>query len=123
FIVSTAAFGTLVTPFLISFNNHTIATFSAMVTLYALLRIWSGQSEGIGWYALAGLSASFTAVNELPAAAFLAGVFLLLLSRNPARTLLGFVPLALLPIIAFLGTNYLAIGKWTPAYSEFGGEW
>jgi hypothetical protein len=123
FILSAAAFGTLVTPFLITFNNHVIATFSAMVTLYALLRIWSGESEGIGWYALAGLGAGFTAVNELPAAAFLAGVFLVLVFRNPAKTLLGFTPLAILSVVAFLGTNYLAIGKWTPAYSEFGGEW
>lgn len=123
FIVTAAAFGTLVTPFLITFNNHVIATFSTMVTLYALLRIWSGESEGLRWYALAGLSAAFTAVNELPATAFLAGVFLILVVRNPTKTLLGFLPLAILPVVAFLGTNYLAIGKWTPAYSEFGGAW
>ena len=48
---------------------------------------------------------------------------LVLLWRLPVRTLTWFVPAALIPIAAFFLTNYLAIGMWRPAYSEFGGPW
>jgi hypothetical protein len=122
FVVTAGAFGTLVTPFVITFNNHSVAVVTTMVTLAAALRIWSGPAPG--WlYALAGFSAGFTACNELPALALAAGLFLVLLVRSPGKTLLLYVPAALLPAAALLGTNYAALGQFRPAYSEFGGPW
>jgi len=124
FVVVAGAFGTLVTPFVITFNNHSIAVVCTMVTLAAALRIWSDGKASPAWlYALAGFSAGFTACNELPALAFAAGLFLVLLWRSPSNTLLWFVPAALVPLLALLATNYLALGQWRPAYSEFGGPW
>src|SRR5262249_54202389 len=60
---------------------------------------------------------------ELPALAFTALLFATLFLRAPLRTLLLFLPPALLLAVAFFYTNYLAIGQWLPAYGEFGGPW
>jgi hypothetical protein len=123
FAVTAACFGTLVTPFLTTFNNHTIATFAAGVALYAAARAARAAAGRWGWFALAGFAAGFTAANELPAAALLAGLFVFLLRRAPARTLAAFLPAAAVPVAALLLTNYLALGQWRPAYGEFGGPW
>ena len=48
---------------------------------------------------------------------------LLLLWRQPQRTLLFFVPAALVPLAALAVTNYAATGQLKPAYAEFGGPW
>ena len=72
---------------------------------------------------LSGFFAAFTAAIELPATAFAVFLFLLLLWRTPRRTLLYFLPAAAIPVALFFWTNYLAIGRWTPAYGEFGGPW
>src|SRR5262249_15134925 len=42
FVLTAACFGTFVTTFAITLNNHTVATFSAIIALYAFLRIWGG---------------------------------------------------------------------------------
>ena len=96
FVVAAGCFATLVTTFLITFNNHTVAAFGAVVALYAALRglpptltlphpRGEGREGGTtghpGWFVLAGLAAGFTATCELPAAAFAAAVALLLLVR------------------------------------------
>src|SRR5206468_1969362 len=97
--------------------------------LYCTLRICdtgdAAPSPARAWalHVVAGLCAGFTVCNELPALAFAAGLFLLLLWRSPARTLLAFAPAAALPLAALLLTNYLALGQLRPAYSEFGGPW
>jgi hypothetical protein len=72
-------------------------------------------------YFLAGLFAAFAVANELPALSFACALGLLLLCWSPTRTLCFFLPPALLIAAAFLGTNYLAVGQFRPAYSEFGG--
>jgi hypothetical protein len=121
FVVTAACFGTLVTPFLISINNHTLAACSVIVTVYAMVRILSGGERG--WFVLAGFFAGFTAVNELPAAAFAAGLGLLLLVRFFRRTMFAFVPAALVPVAALLALNYAELGEFKPGYSKFGTEW
>lgn len=143
YVVAAAAFGTLVTAFAITFNNHSIATYCVLFAVYAVIRIWEGSRPAAGelprpdesvpspapagrspvLFAAAGLFAGFAACNELPAAALAAALGLALLSWHPGRTLAFFVPAALLPVAAFLLTNYLAIGQLRPAYSEFGGPW
>ena len=123
FLLGAAAFGTLVTPFLITFNNHTLGTFSVLVAVYATLRIWSGE-ECPFLYVIAGFCAGFAVTNELPAAAFAAGLFVLIWWRSPRKAFLCFVPAAVLPVVALMWTNYLAMGSWFDlAYSKFGGPW
>ncbi len=122
FVVAAAGFATLVTPFLVTLNNHTPATTGAAVALYAVVRI--RLEGGRPWlFGLAGLAAGFTACMELPAAALAAGLFIYLLRVAPRQTLLWFVPAALVPVAALLATNYVQLGRLKPAYAEFGGVW
>jgi hypothetical protein len=126
-----AAWGTPLTIFNTTLNNHTVAAFSAFFAVYALMKIWAVESEWssevddapktpYGAYAAAGFFGAFTACNELPAAAFGILLFLLVLIRSPRATLLAFIPAALIPCAAFLVTLYMATGGFTPFYAEFG---
>ena len=122
FIVAAGGFATLVTPFLVTLNNHTLAAASAAVALYAVVRIMEERAPG--WlFGLAGLAAGFTACMELPAGALAAGLFAYLVWRHPARAVLLFAPAALLPVAALLAANYVELGQWQPAYAKFGGPW
>ena len=123
--MTAGCFATLVTPFLITFNNHTLGTFSVLFALAALLAIWESKPGVRDWhhYLLAGLFAAFAVANELPALAFASAAFALLLWRAPLKTMLFFVPPAVLVAAGFLVTNYLAVDQWRPAYSEFGSPW
>jgi hypothetical protein len=125
YVIAAGAFATYLTPFAIVLNNHTIAACTALFALYPALKVWEpalARGSRLN-FLVAGLFAGFTATCELPAAAFLAGLFLLLLARSPGRTLLFFVPAALLPIAGLLLTNYLAIGDIVPAYSKLDSPW
>ncbi len=125
FVVAAAAFGTFVTTFSTTLNNHTVAAWSAVFALCAAVRIWSGDEprRPALLYALAGFFAAFTACNELPALAFAVALFLMLLWESPKHALAAFLPAALLPLAAFFLTNYLAMGDLNPAYEKFGGPW
>ncbi len=123
FVVATACFGTLVTPFLIVLNNHTLAASSVVVAVYAAVRILSDAQRSWLWFILAGFFAGFTVANELPAAAFAVGLGLLLMMRAPKRTQLAFIPAALVPIAALLALNYAELGEFNLGYSKFGTEW
>ena len=134
FVLAAGCFATLLTPFPITLNNHTVATCSALFALYPALRSEpSGKrspaargERRIGpacFVAGRASSPASRSCNELPAAAFAGGlgVLLLLAGRRCGRWLF-FVPAAALPVAALLLTNYLAIGQLRPAYSEFGGR-
>jgi hypothetical protein len=123
FVVAAGAFATMVTPFLITFNNHTVATAGVVVALYLIVRIVDDAGRRSGLFAVAGLTAGFTACTELPATAFAAGLGVYLLWRWPARTLMFFVPAALVPVAAMLALNMMQFGDWQPAYAKFGGPW
>ena len=123
--LAAAAFGTQLLAFDQTLNNHTIGAYSAFFALYPMLRIWDAEDDAgrSPWlFAAAGFFGAFAACNELPAALFGVLLFLLLLVRFPRRTLLAFVPVAAIPCIAFLATQYVAMGRVTPVYSEFGTE-
>ena len=47
-------------------------------------------------------------------------LFLVLLAKAPRSTMLYFVPAALVPLLAFFATQYLAFGQFKPVYEEFG---
>jgi hypothetical protein len=123
FVLAAACFGSYLTTFAITLNNHTPAACSALFALAAALRIWTEPRAPAWCFLVAGLFGAFTACLELPALAFTALLFGVILLRAPLRTLLFFLPPALLLGWAFFYTNFLAIGRWMPAYGEFGGPW
>jgi hypothetical protein len=130
FVVAAAAFGTLLTPFLITFNNHVPAAFAALAALYAALPVafpdatdGRPRTGGVGRLLAAGLAAGLLVNFELPAAAFVAALGLLLLIRAPLRTLVWFLPPLLLLVAAFFLLNHLAVGQWTPVYEKIDTPW
>src|SRR5262245_57408347 len=131
YVVAAAGFATLVTPFLITFNNHTVATFCvvfALVPVFPLLEPpWHRPAVSSlptpAAFAASGFCAGLVVCNELPALAFAALLLAVLLLHAPWRTLAFFTPALIVPLAAQLGLNYLAIGEWDFAYSKFGGPW
>ncbi len=126
FVVTAGAFGTLVTPFLVTFNNHTVAVVTTMIALACTLRIWSARDadDRASWlFVVAGLSSGFNTCFETPALALAAGLFLVLLGCSPRKTLLGFVPALILPLAAQELANWIATGDFQLMYAKFGGPW
>src|SRR5262245_29330764 len=122
FVLAAAGFGTFVSTFAMTLNNHSPAAYCALFAVAEAVPICEGDSRWLR-FALAGFFAAMTAAIELPAAAFLVLLLALLLARSPVRTLLFAVPAALVPVGAWFLTNYVVMGSWKPAYGEFGGPW
>jgi hypothetical protein len=127
FIVIAGGLATVMTPFLITFNNHTIATTSVLLALWATLKIrdlsQGGSVAPVKWFLLAGFAAGFAACMELPALALTAGLGVYLILLNARATLSAYLPSALLCGVALLACNYAELGQLRPAYAEFGGPW
>ncbi|MBC7856126.1 MAG: hypothetical protein IAF94_22070 [Pirellulaceae bacterium] len=120
FVMACACGGTFLTTFSITLNNHLIGAVGVIATLAAVLPIWIEGRREWRYFILAGFCAAFTAANELPALAFFAAIALGLSLCSWQRTLIGFVPPALLITAAALGTNYLAHGTWKTPYAHRG---
>ena len=58
--------------------------------------------------------------NEMPALAFPALLFPLLLFRFPKKTLLCFIPAAIIPVAAFVAAQYVEFGEFYLPYESFG---
>lgn len=115
-----AAWGSQLFIFSQTLNNHTIAAYSGFFATYALLQIIYEGRKGPGLFVAAGFFGAFCACNELPAALFGVLLFLILLIREPKRTLVWFVPAAAIVCLAFLATQYIVGGSFMPKYKEFG---
>ena len=112
-----ATWGTFLTTFAVTINNHLVAAIAVLLATALTWHIWLGERSW--WYfAGAGLCAAFAAANELPALSFVACVAAAAWWRSWPRTLLAFVPAALLVAAGLLGTTYLAHGTIKPAYAH-----
>ncbi|MEI8022339.1 MAG: hypothetical protein WCH39_29280, partial [Schlesneria sp.] len=122
FGLSIAAFGTLLTPFLMTLNNHTVAAASTTFAIYALIRILQSDEESrSSWpFALCGFSVAWTAANELPAFLLVAISFVLAYRSSARKALLVFLPAAAIPLIAFVASNVIATGSVKPTYADYG---
>ncbi len=119
-----AAFGTFVTTFAVTLNNHTPAICCALFALYPILRKReAGEAESPLELFFSGIFAGLTFTFELPAAAFVAALGVPLLLARPKAALTAFLPGVLIPILALLACNYWAMGTLSPAYAEFGNTW
>lgn len=123
YVVAAGCFGTFLTTFTVTLNNHSPAACAVLFALYSSLKIWSGEDRAIRQYIGAGFFAALAACFDLPAASFAGLLMGALLLRAPRQTLAYAVPAFAVPVAAFFLTNYLAVGMWRPAYSEFGGPW
>ena len=123
FVLGCAGFGTFLTTFSVTFNNHLPAAVATMACVYALLRISRGQETRLPkatWFTffLAGLSAAFAFANEMPALSLFAIAFVVCLIQSPPKTMTGFLPAAVLVIAGFFGSNFWAHGTLIPAYAH-----
>jgi hypothetical protein len=125
FVFVAAAFGTLVSPFLVTLNNHAPATFAVLFALHGTFRIGEARQAGRTprphWFVIAGFFAAFAAALEMPALALVAALGFVLLLWAPLFTLVFFLGAALVPAAAFLQSNYHAVGQFRPVQSEFDG--
>ncbi len=123
FTMTAAIWGTLLTTFTVTLNNHLPGAISVLLATACLLEIWQRQRAdrhkrlGI-WFAAAGLCAAFGVANELPALAYFACAALAAWYLSPRLALIAFLPAALMVAAAFCLTNYLAHGTWVPAYGH-----
>lgn len=127
--MTVTAWGTFVTTFSVTLNNHVPAAITAAIALYALLKILaardetpSSRSSGAGkvWFVLAGLGAALTAANELPALALLVSIYGLLARADFRKTMLWTTPPILVVAVLFFGTNWAAHQSWRPPYAHRG---
>ena len=116
FVFTTACFGTLVSGFLGSLNNHTVAAMGALFAIDQCLRIHLDEDRRPWRFVLAGLFAGWTLCNELPAAALACGLMLWLVRVSPRDTVRLAAPAMLLPVAAYLVTQYVALGSVVPTY-------
>jgi len=116
FVMGTAAFGTYLTTFSVTLNNHLPAAVCATIAIFAAVRIRFDGGRAWWYFLLAGLFGTFAAANELPALSLLAVLAAVLVVKAPWRTLLFFVPPAALVTAAFFWTNWIAHEELLPAY-------
>jgi len=115
-VVATVTFGTFLTTFAVTINNHLPAAACASIALFCGLRIWIDDCKNVRYFFGAGFFAAMCAVNDLPAFSFFALLGLALLWKQPSRTLLAGMPGAVIVLAAALGTNWIAHGTLKPAY-------
>jgi hypothetical protein len=122
FVMAGAAFGTFLTTFAVTINNHGLAAVCVLAALYAAVKILFDGERRLRYFVTAGLFAGLAVTNELPAAAFAAALAMVLLWRTPRPTLCGFVPAAAIIAAAFFGTNWIAHGTLELAYMHRSGS-
>jgi hypothetical protein len=121
-ILIAAAFGTYLSPYIVTLNNHTVAAASIIFSMIPCARIVCDDERRPLLFLTAGFFAAFAAANELPAALWGVIVFGLLAWKSPRLTLLYFIPAATVPLAAFFWTNYEATGGVKPFYAYYGTE-
>jgi len=122
FVMASAAFGTFLTTFAVTINNHLPAAVCAVAVMYVAVRIWFDGERRLRCFVVAGLFGALAATNEFPAASVLTAVAVLLLWKAPRLTLLGFVPAVAVVAVAFFGTNWVAHQSVIPAYMHRSGD-
>ena len=118
FVMGIATWGTFLTTFAVTLNNHLPAALSVLLATLAAVTVIRDGRRQVWRFAVAGGFAAFAFANELPALSFLTLLGAALLWIAPRQTLLGFVPAAAIVMIAMLVTNHQAHGSWRPPYTH-----
>jgi len=114
FCLGAAAFGTYLTSYSVSLNNHTLAACATFFALYCWVRVECDGQRRRRYFFLAGLCAAWAAANEMPAVLFAAVLFAAFLRLNARRAFFCFLPPALAMAAAFFCATYLAAGSLLP---------
>jgi hypothetical protein len=120
FVIAAAVFGTFLTTFAVTLNNHLPAAVCATIALYAAVPIWCDGQRHWRNFLLAGFFGALMVANELPSAALFAILSLAMLWKAPWRTLLAYLPAAIVVVAGFFSTNWIAHGTLRPAYAYRG---
>jgi hypothetical protein len=118
FTVAFICFGTFISTFAVTLNNHLPTVVCVTIALYCVVRIVYDQETRWRYFVAAGFFGAFAVACELPALLFFCLIGLWMLFHRPARTLLAFAPAALLVAGAFFATNFIAHKTFTPAYGK-----
>lgn len=119
FVVAAAGFGTLLTPFASTLNNHSFGALAAFGALWCVERVWRGDERRHGvWFAGASLCAALAVVGELPALSLVAAVLVVLAWRSVRATLMFAVPPLVVVGASAFGANYYVHGSWRPPYAH-----
>lgn len=122
FVLVASCWGTLLTPFSSSLNNHSPAAICVLLATYPLLRIVVDGERRKRDFALVGFFSAMTFTFELPAALLVILFGALLLRTDARRTMFVFVPAALIPVVAFVSLNVVVTGSIMPFYSSYGSD-
>lgn len=118
FVSFVACFGTFLTTFSITLNNHTFAAIGCFWTLISLAKVSTLGIKKHFWFAIGGVAAAFTAANELPALSFMCvacGFFFLI---SPKQFFAGTLPAVGFVAFMFFGTNLVAHNSLKPPYAH-----
>src|SRR5262249_11153241 len=124
FAFAAACFGTFITTFANTLNNHTVAAYCALFAICPLMsRLGRDEEQTNLDLIISGLFAGLTAAFELPALAFALALFVRCQYRQPSRTIVAFLPAMAVPIAGQIVLNFISLGEVWPAYSKVGGPW
>ncbi|MCA9143840.1 MAG: hypothetical protein KDB05_13680 [Planctomycetales bacterium] len=118
FVMACATWGTFLTTFAVTVNNHLPGAISVLLATYAAIRILHHDDLRLRWFTIGGLFSAFAVTNELPALALFVMLFAVFLWRAPKQTAIAFVPASAIIAIAFLATTYLAHDSLRPPYAH-----
>lgn len=124
FVMAVATWGTLLTAFGVTINNHLPGALGALVAVYAALRIMYDDCEHPIYFLVAGFAGAFAVANELPAlslwAAILVGLVWKSLPQGARKIsrLLYYLAASAVIAAAFFGTNWIAHRSLKPAYAH-----
>ncbi len=123
-LLNAAVWGTFLTTFVATLNNHLQGAMFFTVSLALGWQILNAtrigqRSSWIAWFTV-GVCAAMTVACELPALAWAAALAGLLLLADWKRLLIGFGLGSAIIAAAFVGTNYWAHGDWRPPYAHRG---
>ena len=118
FVMSFVCFGTFVSSFIITLNNHIPGICCVVISMYAASRIIFDGRRELRYYIISGFFAAFLYACELPGLSYTVFLMLVLLKLTPRETLLGYLPMVLIVFAASDYTNYCAHQTHTPAYAN-----
>jgi hypothetical protein len=107
-VFTAACWGTYVTTFAVTLNNHHFAVLAVYWTLFAGRSIACRPNPSGSAFVGLGLSAGLAAATELPALIWTVTVLALSAWRNLEKTLRLTVPALLIVALLFFGTNLMA---------------